>query len=417
MKHPDLASWLSYLEQQHPVEIDLGLQRINEVASRLELDFSHAKVVTVAGTNGKGSFVASLNALLRAQGQSVACYTSPHLMRFNERIVLDDLMVSDEALMQTFELVEQAKQGVSLSYFEFTTLSALLLFSQAKHLDTIILEVGLGGRLDAVNIVAADLAIITSIGLDHQDYLGDTREAIAAEKAGILREHTPLIAAEADLLALLPNLAVGRELQLIDRDFAVQTHGAEWEARLADKRIGGLQDRGLSLDSQAAAIVAASYLLESFDVHSVAKVYADLSLPGRFQKLESKEGVTIVLDVAHNPQAAALLKRRLAVMPLPAGAKRIAIFNILADKDAEAVIETLKDDMTAWFLGELEHPRASAVEGLVELLRAQNIPMISTSKNLRQAYSRALSMCQAGDQIVIFGSFFVVADLLPRVTR
>lgn len=417
MKHPDLASWLSYLEQQHPVEIDLGLQRINEVANRLELDFSHARVVTVAGTNGKGSFVASLNALLRAQGQSVACYTSPHLMQFNERIILDDVMVSDETLMQAFERVEQAKQGVSLSYFEFTTLSALLLFSQAKHLNTIILEVGLGGRLDAVNIIAADLAIITSIGLDHQDYLGDTREAIAAEKAGILREHTPLIAAEADLLSLLPNVAEDRELWLIGRDFTVQTQGEEWRFQQADKAIDKLHDHGLSLNSQAAAIVAAHYLLENFDLHSVAKVYADLSLPGRFQKLVNKDDVTIVLDVAHNPQAAALLKQRLAVMPLPTGAKRIAVFNILADKDAKTVIEILKDDMTAWFLGELDHPRASSVEILVEQLREQNIPMISTSKNLRQAYSRALSMCQAGDQIIIFGSFFVVADLLPRVSR
>lgn len=417
MKYPDLASWLAYLEQQHPIEIELGLQRIGEVAKRLALDFSHASVVTVAGTNGKGSFVASLNALLLSHQQQVACYTSPHLMQFNERIVINNEMVSDADLIQAFERVEQAKQGTSLSYFEFITLAALLIFSEAKQLDVVILEVGLGGRLDAVNILDPDLAIITSIGLDHQDYLGDTREAIAAEKAGIVREQTPLISAEADLLNLLPELEQGRELQLIGRDFSVQTEAERWRFQNESHQLEGLYDNGLSLHSQAAAIIAAERLLETFDAERVANVYSGLHLPGRFQKLRNKDGIDIVLDVAHNPQAAALLKQRLAKMPLPQGAKRIAVFNILADKNAKDVIETLKEDMTAWFIGELDHPRASRVEDLLELLQEQNIALVSTSKNLRQAYSRALSMTQTGDQIIIFGSFFVVADLLPRVLR
>lgn len=417
MKHPDLASWLTYLEQQHPVEIELGLQRIGDVAKRLDLDFSHAKVVTVAGTNGKGSFVASLNALLLAHEQQVACYTSPHLLQFNERIVINNEMVSDADLIHAFERVEQAKQSTSLSYFEFTTLAALLLFSEAKQLDVVILEVGLGGRLDAVNIVDPDLAIITSIGLDHQDYLGDTREAIAAEKAGIMREQAPLIVAEADFLELLPELAQKNDMQLIGRDFSALSEAGQWCFKNSTYQIEGLLDNGLSLSSQAAAIVAADYLLEAFNTDVITNTYSTLHLPGRFQKLRTKEGIDIVLDVAHNPQAASLLKQRLGNMPLPQGAKRIAIFNILADKNAKEVIEILKDDMTAWFLGELDHPRASSVESLLELLREQNIAMISTSKNLRQAYSRALSMTQAGDQIIIFGSFFVVADLLPRVLR
>lgn len=417
MKHPDLASWLSYLEQQHPVEIELGLQRITEVAERLKLDFSHCQVVTVAGTNGKGSFIASLNALLMAAGQQVGCYTSPHLLQFNERIVINNEMVSDADLMQAFEQVEQAKQGVSLSYFEFTTLAALLLFAEAKQLNTLLLEVGLGGRLDAVNIVEPDLAVITSIGLDHQDYLGDTRAAIAAEKAGILRAQTALISAEADLLELLPTVEDNRQLHLIGRDFSVQQEAKHWRFESAALQVDELSDNGLSLPSQAAAIVAANQLLANFSAESVAATWSELSLPGRFQTLQSKEGIDIVLDVAHNPQAAKLLKQRLAHMPLPAGAKRIAIFTMLADKNASAVIEILKDDITAWFVGELNHPRARSVESMVELLREQNIAMISTSKNLRQAYSRAVSMSQAGDQIIIFGSFFVVADLLPRVSR
>lgn len=416
MKYNSLAEWLSYLEQQHPLEIELGLERITQVANRLHWDFSQQQIVTVAGTNGKGSFVASLNAILRAHGKQVGCYTSPHISVFNERVVINDEMVSDAALMQAFEKVEQAKQGVSLSYFEFTTLAALQVFAQQDHLEVIILEVGLGGRLDAVNIIEPNLAVITSIALDHQDYLGDTLEAIAAEKAGILREDTPVILAQENIPNLLPPIESGRFVQLIQRDFFVEQTGREWRYKDAQYQLD-LNDNGLSLASQAAAIVAANQLLKPLQIDNVKNSLQQLFLPGRFQTHKNAAGIDFVLDVAHNPQAAELLKQRLSLMPLPAGAKRIAIFNMLADKNAASVIEILKDDMTAWFLGELDHPRARSAEELAAVLREQGCQMISTSKNLRQALSRALSMCQEGDQIVIFGSFFVVADLLARVTR
>jgi dihydrofolate synthase / folylpolyglutamate synthase len=418
MNDKSLADWLAHLETQHPITIDLGLDRITQVAQGLQLERQTAKVITVAGTNGKGSFIASLDALLRAHGKQVACYTSPHLIQFNERIVVNGEQASDEQLVQAFQQVEAARQNISLSYFEFTTLAALLIFAQAD-LDFILLEVGLGGRLDAVNILAPDLAVITSIGLDHQEYLGDTRELIAKEKAGILREATPLISAEADLLELLPSLNNGqRAIDLIQRDFTVQNQAATWQLSYGDKQFHHLPDNGLSINSQAAAIVACYQLLaEQTSQSLIEQVLQSLHLPGRFQKVVREDGVQIVLDVAHNPQAAQLLHQRLQAMPLPAGGKRIAVFHALQDKDRETIMRILKDDMGAWFLGELDHPRASKIEDLVAILQAQGCHMISTSKNMRQALSRALSMCKAGDQIIAFGSFFVVAELLPRVTR
>lgn len=420
MTMQSLNDWLQRLEQQHPVTIDLGLERVAEVAKLLAVgQHATAKIITVAGTNGKGSFVASTAAILEKHGYRVACYTSPHLLRFNERVVINGQAVDDATLVQAFERIENARGDISLSYFEFTTLTALVIFAD-QPLDYIILEVGLGGRLDAVNIVDADLAIITSIALDHQDYLGDTRELIAAEKAGILRDKTPLISAEADLLQLLPTVAEGREIALIGRDFSVEesADAKHWHYANATLTLNNLADNGLSIHSQAAAIMACQWLLaDQLEQQRVEQALQQVQLAGRFQQIVRDDGIHIVLDVAHNPQAANLLRHRLQTIPLAPGKKRIAVFHALEDKAIAEIIDILKDDMTAWFIGGLNHPRASKVENLDKLLREAGCHMISTNKNMRQALSRALSMCQEGDQIIAFGSFFVVADLLTRVNR
>lgn len=420
MSNLSLADWLQRLEQQHPVSIDLGLERVGKVAQRLALGHhATAKVITVAGTNGKGSFVASLAAILQQHGCRVGCYTSPHLLHFNERVVIDGKAVDDAVLIDAFERIDAARKDISLSYFEFTTLAGLFVFA-AHTLDYIILEVGLGGRLDAVNIIDADLAVITSIGLDHQQYLGDTRECIAAEKAGILRATTPLISAEADLLQLLPAVEDHRKMALIGRDFSLQEadDGKHWHFSSPSLAIQHLVDNGLSIHSQAAAIIACQWLLaEKVQSQAIEAALHAVQLAGRFQQIQREDGIHVVLDVAHNPQAAALLHHRLQTLPLAKGRKRIAVFHALEDKAIAEIIALLKDDMTAWFIGGLHHPRASQVEDLDNLLRQAGCTMISTNKNIRQAFSRALSLCQAGDQIIAFGSFFVVAELLTRVNR
>ncbi|WP_299082845.1 folylpolyglutamate synthase/dihydrofolate synthase family protein [uncultured Paraglaciecola sp.] len=425
MKHESLAAWLQWLEQQHSKEIDMGLSRVAEVAARLQLTpqfHASSKVVTVAGTNGKGSFVTTLQTLLLAQGKSVASYTSPHLLTFNERMVINGVMASDEQIMQAFELVYAALEDTSLSYFEYTTLAAMVLFQQ-QNVEYCIFEVGLGGRLDAVNILPPDYAVITSIGIDHCDYLGDTLEAIAAEKCGILRENTPLICAEAQAPKFLQEACNHHPSAVINDDFCYQylpasaNENQQWQYsnKHTHTDYGPLPDNGLSLSSQAAALYFVEQTLGLGLTQPVLDSLHALSLAGRFQRFQ-KEGVEIVLDVAHNVQAVSLLKQRLALhLPLAQGKKRIAVFAMLKDKDVTQVIGLLKDDIAAWFVGDLKHERALAVTDLANIVHEQGIHMISVSKNMRQAFARAQSLCEPGDQIVVLGSFFTVAEILPKL--
>lgn len=417
MQPQTLSEWLQRIEQQHGQGIDLGLTRIARVAGRLGLDLTPpATVVTVAGTNGKGSFVSALSALLAAHGLSVACYTSPHLERFNERIVINGTEADDSSIVEAFRLVEAARQSEQLTYFEFTTLAALLLLTRAP-VDVLLLEIGLGGRLDAVNIIEPDMAVITSIDLDHQDWLGDNRTQIAAEKAGILREKTPLYCAVADLLHMLPQVDNGRELVIKGRDFNVDYDGRRWLLQGAAAQIMNepLADNGLSPDSQALALLVAARLLPALDSGLAWTTLERLVLPGRFQHFTGHNGVTVIADVAHNVQAARLLHSRLQALP-PQG-RRVAVMHLLADKDADGIAAILAADFDGWFVGGLDHPRATDCTTLAETVSRHSKAPVSISKNMRQALARALSSCRAGDQIVVFGSFFVVAELLPGLKR
>ena len=301
---PDLAAWLARLESLHPSAIELGLERVAAVAQRMALLPVAARVVTVAGTNGKGSTIAVLDAILRSGGVRTGCYTSPHLQRYNERVRIDGTEATDRQLVDAFQAVEWARDGTSLTYFEFGTLAALKLFQDAG-VDCLLLEVGLGGRLDAVNIVDADLAVITSIALDHQDWLGDTREQIALEKAGILRPGCTAVCADPDPPAsLLRQFAqLGCELHLLGREFEP----------LPDS--GGL--RG---DNVAAALTSAALLGIDVEALDLQRLLQQLGLEGRVQRARVG-GVTVWLDVAHNPAAAANLADAAAPLtgPGPAG--------------------------------------------------------------------------------------------------
>ena len=418
MRFATLPDWLGWLEQQHPKSIDLGLDRILEVAHRLGISGFNATVMTVAGTNGKGSFVAAMDALLRSHGKRVATYTSPHLLVFNERIKLDGAMVSDEQLLLALDQVDKACQGVSLTYFEFTTLAALVLFGQ-QAFDVIVLEVGLGGRLDAVNIIKPDIAVITSIGLDHQEYLGNNLEMIAAEKCGILRNDTVLFCAESNPPKPLSQAIASHHSWLIGRDFSVTETAGEWSvtAPVWFHEPLVFPVNGLSVPSQAAAIGCLFHLLgEKVDQKHIHSALDGLSLAGRFQRFEV-DGVSIILDVAHNVQAVSLLKTRLQKLPLHEDGKRLAVFNMLSDKDFRSVIANMKDVVDGWFLGELDHPRALKVQVVADVLSESGEHKISCSRNIRQAFARAMSVCRPGDQLVVFGSFYVVSELLPRLSQ
>ncbi|NRB41721.1 MAG: bifunctional folylpolyglutamate synthase/dihydrofolate synthase [Pseudomonadales bacterium] len=423
MTFDTLAAWLQWLEQQHCKEIDMGLSRVAEVATRLKVSPNYhktSKIITVAGTNGKGSFITTLQALLLEHGNTVATYTSPHLINFNERMVINGLEATDTQIMAAFERVHMALDGVSLSYFEYTTLAAMVLF-QSLDVDYCLFEVGLGGRLDAVNILVPDYAVITSIGIDHCEYLGHTLDSIAAEKCGILRQTTPLICAEAQAPDVLIEACERHESGVINQQFSVQSGDkpGQWYYRnlVTDTTSMALLDNGLSLSSQSAAIYLAQQLLVDQFKDETLVCLEKVFLAGRFQRFNDN-GVDIILDVAHNVQAVALLKQRLnTLLPLPEGKKRIAVFAMLEGKDVSETVALLKDDVKAWFVADLKHERAISASDLAAQIHEQGIHMISVSKNIRQAFARAKTLCEAGDQIVVLGSFFTVAEVLPRLQR
>ncbi len=466
--HKSLPDWLEDIEQRHyqltGKSIDLGLERLQLIAQDLGL-FSdkpirhkaHAKVITVAGTNGKGSFVASADALLRQQGLKTACYTSPHILKFNERIVINGQPVDDETLIRAFEIVEQAQthRNIQLSFFEFTTLSAFIIFSQ-HDLDVLLLEVGLGGRLDAVNIIEPDLAVITSIALDHQDFLGDELDGIAREKCGILRASTPLVLLTNQDLPSLNQACCDRAAIVLGRDILLTQdwQNESWQFEIApslnaredvEHLLQSLapyehdvfSDKGLAVNSQLGALLAIHWLTDVFvdddpayatfkqafhsqlyqgELKPAHEAFDSLSLPGRFQQFDV-DGVNVAFDVAHNEQALQALLTRLQAQPLKEGAKRVALFSMLDGKPLEQTVSLLKDEFFAWFLAESSDARALKPSFIAEKLHAQGIHMISVSKNFTQAYARLRQMCQPGDQIIVFGSFVAVSALLPKVSR
>jgi dihydrofolate synthase/folylpolyglutamate synthase len=407
-----LAAWLAYLETLHPKAIAMGLDRVAEVHSRLDAALA-CPVITVAGTNGKGSTCALLESMLRAAGYRVGLYMSPHLLAYNERMRLGGEIVGDAALVTAFNAVEDARTSVPLTYFEYGTLAALWLYARA-NLDAIVLEVGLGGRLDAVNVVDADVAVITSIDFDHMEYLGPTREDIGREKAGIFRAGRRIVCGEPDPPRSLTEHAqvLGAPISRIGRDYGYTASNNQWEYWGPGGARHGLPHPSLrgpiQLVNAATAITALDCLRER--VHVAAGAIRDglvaVDLPGRFQALAGRP--TIVLDVAHNPQAARVFAAALGTMAYHP--RTTAVFGMFTDKDIAGVAHAIRARVDRWHVAGLPGPRgASAATVRMALESAGVLPSaIRVHDTVAAAFDHAREETDEADRIIVFGSFLTV---------
>jgi dihydrofolate synthase / folylpolyglutamate synthase len=422
MSHPtSLDAWLAYLETLHPKTIALGLDRVRAVYDRLAIVPSCA-VVTVTGTNGKGSTSAFVERMLSAAGYRVGLYASPHLLRYNERVRIVGVDVDDAAICAAFVAVEAARQDTPLTYFEFGTLAALWLFAR-ERLDALVLEVGLGGRLDAVNIVDADVAIVTTIAIDHTDYLGPTREDIAREKAGIFRPGRVAVCADPDPPAALVAHArtIGARLLRLGVEFGYLAQTNQWRYFGPGGERHGLPYPALrgayQLANAAAALAALDMLRERLPLSmgAVREALVGIELPGRFQVLPGRP--VTVLDVAHNEEAARALSGNLATMGFHP--RTLAVFGIMADKDIDAVLAALKPRVDRWLIATLPPPRGATSSLLRARLEASGVAddAVLAYDDPGAAYRAARGIAAEADRIVVFGSFLTVAAALAQARR
>jgi dihydrofolate synthase/folylpolyglutamate synthase len=411
----DLAGWLERIEKLHPSTIALGLERVAAVRDALAIA-KPAPVFVVGGTNGKGSTCALLEAMLAAAGYRVGTYTSPHLLRYNERVRLAGAEADDDTLVAAFEKVEQARGAVPLTYFEFGTLAAWVAFADAS-LDALVLEVGLGGRLDAVNVFEPDCAVLTSIDLDHMDYLGSTRESIGWEKAHIFRPGKAAICADPRPPATVVEYAqeIGAELQLLGRDFGYDGVRSQWRYWGRGGTRAGLAYpalRGTNQLLNAAATIAALDSLRTVlpvSNQAIRQGLALVQLPARFQVLTGRP--TVILDVAHNPHAAAVLAENLSSMGF--FRETHAVLAMLADKDMRGVCAKLKDRIDHWYIAALDNPRgASASELAAALAEAAPGAKVSAFARVEDAWNAARETARENDRILVTGSFYTVAQVL-----
>lgn len=415
MRFTSLADWLGWLEQSHPKEIDLGLVRIRQVAERLDLLNPRANVITVAGTNGKGSCVTATAGLLQTAGFSVGVYTSPHLLHYAERIQINGKPVADELICAAFDIIATAATEISLTYFEYGTLAALVIFKQ-QDVDYMVLEVGLGGRLDAVNIIDADVAVITSIAIDHQDWLGDNREDIGREKAGILREQQLFVCADQNPPQTIAALAkqLNTNAHFIGRDFSFTTQAQswQWQGKTATGEVihlPSMRTPHLPLPSMAAALQAVQLLNIELTSEQIEQCLLNLVLAGRFQKLVYQER-HFILDVAHNPAATEYFAARLRAEP--AAGKTFAIVAMMSDKDRITSLTNLAGLVSEWYLLDLaDIPRAATPNALAENLAEFNV-QAKSSGDINTLMREILAHAQPQDRILVFGSFFTVAAAL-----
>jgi dihydrofolate synthase / folylpolyglutamate synthase len=395
-----LPEWLVYIERQHPQAISLGLERVNTVFAKLDIRLK-CPVVTVGGTNGKGSTCAMLEAVLRAAGYRTGLYTSPHLVRYNERVRVAGEEASDEALVEGFARVESARGTVPLTYFEFGTLAAMVLL---QGVEALILEVGLGGRLDAVNVLDADCAVLTSVGIDHVDYLGPDRESIGREKAGIFRAGRPAVVAEpAPPRSVLE--APGEKL-LLGRDFGFERQEGQWTYWGPRGRRGGLAHPALrgavQLRNASAALCALDALQLPIAMQDVRNALASVELAGRFQVLPGRPQV--ILDVAHNVEAAKILADNLAAAGY--ASETIAVCGMLRDKDIAGVLRALEPRITRWHFASLPGARGASADELEKQFGRSDEKHGSPAAALASALGRA----SENDKIVVFGSFLTVGE-------
>lgn len=425
-----LSSWLQHLENGVAGgEIEMGLARVGAVRDRMGLK-PVCPLIVVGGTNGKGSVCAYLTQIYHEAGYRVGTLTSPHLLRFNERIAINGEAVADDLIVSAFEHIETARAEIPLTYFEFNTLAAVDVFIH-QQVDIMILEVGLGGRLDAVNIFDADVAVITSVDLDHEAFLGDTVEKVAFEKAGIMRAGKPVICAQIPVPHSLSSHAaeVGADLLLLGRDFDChKMEMQQWSYRFHPQKSSLYKDeharhalpipvlRGnFQLSNAACALTVLECLSERLplDIGAIKRGLLRVRHLGRFQVLPGRP--VTVLDVGHNPHAARAL--RSSLIALPYAEKRMAVFSMLADKDIDAVLEIIKDQFDCWLIAPLALPRGMTVQALQEKFIQHNITAVTAYHDVKEAYQAALSEAGENDRIVVFGSFHTVAEIIDLSSR
>lgn len=419
-----LDDWLTLIEARHGQQIELGLDRVKAVRDALALHLTPLTTFTVGGTNGKGSTCAMLESILLAAGYSVGKYTSPHLLRYVERISINGAPIDEGVLAQAFEAVENARGDIPLTYFEHGTLAAWVCFMKAG-VNALVWEVGLGGRLDAVNIFDSDCAIVTSVDLDHMDYLGNTVEAIAFEKAGIFRPGCPAICAQPNPPQTLVEYAhqIGAKLQIIGEDFGYmgqvggQAQWTFWSDRGTKRRSGLAYPalRGAYQLQNACAVMAALQAVGQklpVSMQAIRQGFMTVSLPGRFQVWPGLP--TVILDVGHNPHAARALAGTLAVMPY--AGRTFAVFGMLGDKDIETVVQTLLPRVTDWFPVALSGPRGLTSAALIERMQAAGVVApLSGYISPQAGFFAAQKAAVKDDRIVVFGSFLTVAGVLSEL--
>ena len=419
----NLNSWLKYIETIHPLGIDMGLDRLLHVKDLLDVKFN-CPVITVGGTNWKGSTCAYLESIFLEAGLNVGLHISPEILKFNERARINSAEISDDALIKGFEYIEKARlstsPSISLTYFEFTTLAILYIFSKLK-LDVVVLEVGLGGRLDAMNAIDNDCSIITSVDLDHMNYLGNTRELIGYEKAGIFRKKAPAICAEPNPPKSVIQYAslIQADLRLVNKDFSFKIFESNWHWKGREMEIHDIPFPKLTGEHQLRNASAALACVEtlrnrlSISHENLRKGIANAYIPGRFQIISNKP--TIILDVGHNPHAT----KSLAINLLKNGSytKTHAIIGMMADKDIKGTIDPLVQIIDEWHCVDLPSPRGakgSQISEIVSISLTQNnlYKNINTHNSAKSGYSTVLKKIKEDERLIIFGSFVTVANIL-----
>ncbi len=411
MRFRTLPEWLEWQEGLHFTAIELGLDRCRKVAETMGLLRPPFPVISIAGTNGKGSCARMLETMLKQAGYRVGCYTSPHLIRYNERISVNGIEADDASLCRSFERIDRARGDISLTYFEFGTLAAIDLFHQA-NIDIAVMEVGLGGRLDAVNMLDADVALISTIDLDHENWLGSDRDQIGHEKAGIFRSMRPAICADPSPPASIHVTAetVGARLMLAGREFVVRRDGDRWSWQSDRRRYDNLPVPGHhehQVRNAAGVLMVLETLAERFpvDTETILACLRDFRLPGRFETIPGE--IPLILDVAHNRQAATILAENLSALPCP-GRNRV-VAGMLRDKKHAALFQWLAPLVDNWYLASLKSDRGAGCDVLAGALRAvDGGAAIRCFDEINDAFEAVFADARPGDRIVVTGSFLTV---------
>lgn len=410
----DLKTWLCYLEQLHPTTIDMGLERVKIIAQRLDILQPAPYVITVAGTNGKGTTCRTLEMILLASKRKVGVYSSPHLLRFTERVRINNQESTAQETVNAFVEIEKVRGDISLTYFEYATLAALYQFKKAK-LDVVVLEVGLGGRLDATNIVDADIAVITTIDIDHVDYLGNTRESIGREKAGIFKSKSIAVVGEQNVPVTIPLVteSVNCPIYTVNSDWSYQQiNDNQWSFESPLANYHHLPIANVPLANAATAIAALSYSSLNITQDDIVKGLKQASLVGRFQTLQHSP--LVIIDVAHNPHAATYLIKQLAQLKAKQSktGKIRFVIGMLKDKDIKSTLSILQGDV--WYCATLYGERGCKAEVLKQYLLDKEETSVLTFDHVTDAYQKAMQDAKDNDIIVVCGSFHTVAEVLEQ---